>query len=92
MPLDEIARRTAEAQAMGATEICAQAGLPPMMDPFLYEKIARTIHAASATPVHLHAFSPEEVLYAAKLSRRSVVDTLRALQDAGNMFVNIIVD
>lgn len=52
------------------------------MHPNLYEEIARDIKGA-APSVHLHAFSPEEVLYGARLSKRSVPEMLRALRDAG---------
>lgn len=82
LPDDEIARRAKEAVALGATEICIQAGLPPNMPPDLYERIASTVKGA-VPEVHLHAFSPEEVLYGAKRSRRSVREMLVALRDAG---------
>jgi FO synthase subunit 2 len=56
----QVQRRAREAVALGATEVCAQAGLPPAMARGLYEDIAAGIKEA-APGVHLHAFSPEEV-------------------------------
>jgi len=39
LPLEEIIRRAKEAQTLGATEVCVQAGLPPDMDGNTYENI-----------------------------------------------------
>lgn len=38
LPMAEIGRRASEARALGATEVCIQAGLPPNMKPDLYER------------------------------------------------------
>src|SRR2546430_17210677 len=62
LPVDEVVRRAREAWELGATEVCVQAGLPPKLDGRHYIDLARAIK--SALPgIHLHAFSPEEVLY-----------------------------
>src|SRR5216117_1247555 len=62
LPLDEILSRVREAVELGATEVCMQAGLPPDMDGNLYIGLT---HAVKKTfpNIHIHAFSPEEVLY-----------------------------
>ena len=49
---------------MGATEVCMQAGLPPDMDGGFYIDLTRAVKA-QFPDVHIHAFSPEEVLYGA---------------------------
>ena len=59
-----------------------QAGLPPAMHPNLYETVASAIKS-EVPNVHLHAFSPEEVIYGAKRSKRTVKEMLQALKDAG---------
>ena len=82
LPAEEIVRRTLEAVDMGATEVCLQAGLPPKMDGDLYIDITRAVRKA-APDVHIHAFSPEEVLYGAQRSGSTVQDYLKALKDAG---------
>jgi len=82
LPTEEIVRRAKEAADLGATEICVQAGLPPAMHPNLYEEIAGAIKSA-VPDLHLHAFSPEEVLYGARTSKRTVSEMLRALRAAG---------
>ena len=82
LPEEEVVRRALEAQAMGATEVCLQAGLPPAMDGRLYVRLVRAIKAA-APALHLHAFSPEEVKYAADICRVPYRAYLEELRDAG---------
>src|SRR5437870_8945132 len=61
LPIQEIVRRAREAADMGATEICMQAGLPPDMDGNFYVDLTRAVKKAVPN-MHIHAFSPEEVL------------------------------
>jgi 7,8-didemethyl-8-hydroxy-5-deazariboflavin synthase CofH subunit len=82
LPLPEIVRRVQEAVEMGATEVCMQAGLPPDMDGMLYIELTRAVKRA-VPDVHIHAFSPEEVLYGATRSGTSIRDYLSALKAAG---------
>jgi FO synthase subunit 2 len=82
LPLNEIIRRAKEAVELGATEICVQAGLPPKMEGSLYIDLTREIKA-ELPDLHIHGFSPEEVLYGAIRSRCSVEDYLKGLKDAG---------
>src|SRR2546422_2099183 len=82
LPIEEIVRRAKEARALGATEVCVQAGLPPHMDKRMYEKICRAIKK-EAGDIHIHGFSPEEVLYGATLSNLSIKEYLTRLKDAG---------
>ena len=82
LPAAEVARRAAEAQALGATEVCIQAGLPPDMDGSAYEGIARAVKAA-APGMHVHAFSPEEVAYGAARAGAGVREYLARLREAG---------
>src|SRR5438445_11106160 len=82
LPIDEIVRRAKEAKGLGATEICVQAGLPPDMDGHMYENICRAIKK-EVGDIHIHGFSPEEVLYGATLSNLSIKEYLTRLKDAG---------
>jgi 5-amino-6-(D-ribitylamino)uracil---L-tyrosine 4-hydroxyphenyl transferase len=82
LPIGEILRRATEAWKLGATEICIQAGLPPKMDGFLYIDICRAIKK-EIPDIHIHAFSPEEVLYGATRSEMSVNEYLKSLKEAG---------
>ncbi len=67
LPMEEIIRRVQEAVDMGATEVCMQAGLPPDLDGDFYIELTRAVKRA-VPAVHVHAFSPEEVLYGATRS------------------------
>ncbi len=82
LPPEEIVRRTLEAERYGASEVCIQAGLPPGMDGRYYIELCRTVKKA-APAIHLHAFSPEEILYGSRQSRLSIHDYLRELKEAG---------
>ncbi|CDI05351.1 5-amino-6-(D-ribitylamino)uracil--L-tyrosine 4-hydroxyphenyl transferase CofH [Candidatus Nitrosotenuis uzonensis] len=82
LPTEEIVRRAKEAYSLGATEVCIQAGLPPDMDAGLYEKICRAIKS-EIPDMHIHGFSPEEVLYGATRSQVSIKEYLSRLKDAG---------
>ncbi|HXV50527.1 MAG TPA: 5-amino-6-(D-ribitylamino)uracil--L-tyrosine 4-hydroxyphenyl transferase CofH [Nitrosopumilaceae archaeon] len=82
LPTEEIVRRAKEAHGYGATEVCIQAGLPPDMDGKLYEKICSEIKK-EIPDIHIHGFSPEEVLYGATRSEISVKEYLLRLKEAG---------
>jgi FO synthase subunit 2 len=82
LPTEEIIRRAREAYDIGATEVCVQAGLAPGIDGWHYVKLCRALKEALPN-LHIHGFSPEEVLYGATLSNVSIRDYLSALKDAG---------
>jgi FO synthase subunit 2 len=82
LPTEEIVRRAKEAYQLGATEVCIQAGLPPDMDGDLYENICRAIKK-EIPDIHIHGFSPEEVLYGATRSNTTIEEYLKRLKAAG---------
>ncbi|MDE1768965.1 MAG: 5-amino-6-(D-ribitylamino)uracil--L-tyrosine 4-hydroxyphenyl transferase CofH [Thaumarchaeota archaeon] len=82
LPTDEIVRRAKEARTLGATEVCVQAGLPPDMDGNTYEDICKAIKS-EVGDIHIHGFSPEEVLYGSTRSNLSIKEYLTRLKDAG---------
>lgn len=82
LPLEEMVRRAKEAWELGATEVCIQAGLPPKMDGHLYIDICRAIKKELPN-MHVHGFSPEEVLYGAQRAESSLEDYLKMLKEAG---------
>jgi len=82
LPIEEIVRRAKEAEKLGATEVCIQAGLPPRMDGMLYVDICKAIKKELPN-IHIHAFSPEEILYGAKRTNCSVQVYLKMLKEAG---------
>ena len=82
LDFDEILRRVEQADAFGATEVCVQAGLPPKMEGDLYIRLTRAIKE-KFPHIHIHAFSPEEVLYGAVRSECSTLEYLQELKKAG---------
>ena len=82
LPTEEIVRRAQEAASLGATEICIQAGLPPKMDGHIYIDICKAVKK-ELPDIHIHAFSPEEVLYGAVRSETPLQEDLRMLKEAG---------
>ena len=82
LPTEEIVRRAKEAYQLGATEVCIQAGLPPDMEGDLYENICREIKK-EIPDIHIHGFSPEEILYGATCSNISIQEFLKRMKEAG---------
>ena len=67
---------------MGATEVCIQAGLPPKMKGDYYIELTRAIKK-ELPEIHIHGFSPEEVLYGSIRSKCSIREYLLGLKEAG---------
>jgi FO synthase subunit 2 len=82
LPNEEIVRRAKEAYQLGATEVCIQAGLPPDMKGDLYENICKDIKK-EIPDIHIHGFSPEEILYGATRSNVSIQEFLKRMKEAG---------
>jgi FO synthase subunit 2 len=82
LPVNEIVRRAKEAWDYGATEVCIQAGLPPQMEGDLYIRLCKAIKE-DLPDMHIHGFSPEEVLYGSVRSRCTIREYLEGLRDAG---------
>ena len=82
LPVEEIIRRAKEAQDYGATEVCLQAGLPPQMEGDLYIRLCEAIKE-ELPDIHIHGFSPEEVLYGSVRSRCTIKEYLEGLKAAG---------
>ena len=80
--LDEIARRAAEAWERGATEVCMQGGIHPSYTGRTYLDICKA--AKDAAPgIHVHAFTPLEIVQGAGTLGLPVPDYLERLIDAG---------
>ena len=82
LSLEEVGRRAAEAWEVGATEICMQGGIDPQLPGTAYLDLARAVKAA-APDIHLHAFSPMEVVNGAARMRLSIGEFLVAAREAG---------
>ena len=82
LPVEEIIRRAKEAWDYGATEVCVQAGLPPKMEGDLYIRLCEAIKK-ELPDMHIHGFSPEEVLYGSIRSDITIRAYLTELKAAG---------
>ncbi|MBS0578080.1 MAG: 5-amino-6-(D-ribitylamino)uracil--L-tyrosine 4-hydroxyphenyl transferase CofH [Proteobacteria bacterium] len=82
LDLSEIARRTREAWAAGATEVCLQGGIHPHYTGQTYLDIVGAVKEA-APDIHVHAFSPLEVTHGARTLGLSLEAFLSQLRDAG---------
>ncbi|MFI6476915.1 bifunctional FO biosynthesis protein CofGH [Nonomuraea sp. NPDC050663] len=82
LSLDQVAVRAQEAWDAGATEVCMQGGIHPDLPGTAYFDIARAVK--QRTPdMHVHAFSPMEVINGASRTNLSIEDWLHAAREAG---------
>jgi FO synthase len=79
---DDVARKAAEAAKLGATEVCIQGGLPHGLPPYYYRDILRAVKLA-VPGMHIHAFSPMEIMYGIELTGMTLADYLAMLRDNG---------
>jgi 7,8-didemethyl-8-hydroxy-5-deazariboflavin synthase CofH subunit len=80
--LETMAQKAVEAWQIGATEVCIQGGLPHGLPRFYYRDILRAIK--NAVPgMHIHAFSPMEIVYGVELTGMPLADYLSMLRDNG---------
>ena len=82
LSLEEIGSRAAEAQALGATEVCLQGGISPDLKAGAYADIVRAVKQA-APGMHVHAFSPMEIATASAKAGVSARAWLEELREAG---------
>jgi len=82
LALEEIERRTREAWARGASEVCMQGGIHPEYTGATYLDICRAVKRA-APDIHVHAFTALEVWQGARTLGMTVSDFLAELSDAG---------
>tara|TARA_Y100001970_G_C14256199_1_gene875601 strand:+ start:6104 stop:7438 length:1335 start_codon:yes stop_codon:yes gene_type:complete len=81
LPTEEIIRRGQQAYLLGATELCIQAGLPPKMNGNYYIELCKEIKKEIPN-IHIHGFSPEEVLYGSIRSKTTIQEYLIELKNA----------
>jgi len=79
---EDVANRAEEAWAIGATEVCIQGGIHPDLPGDYYFDILRAIKAR-VPAMHVHAFSPMEVLNGATRMGISFAEWLARAKDAG---------
>ena len=82
LSLEEVEQRATEAWAGGATEVCMQGGIDPQLPGTAYLDLARAIKRG-APGIHLHAYSPMEVVNGAARMQVSIREFLLAAKEAG---------
>ncbi|HXF12129.1 MAG TPA: 5-amino-6-(D-ribitylamino)uracil--L-tyrosine 4-hydroxyphenyl transferase CofH [Terriglobales bacterium] len=78
----QVAEKAVQAWELGATEVCIQGGLPRGLSPFYYRDILRAVKAAVPS-MHIHAFSPMEIMFGIELTGMGLRDYLTMLRDNG---------
>lgn len=79
---EDVADRAEEAWRAGATEVCMQGGIDPRLPVSGYADLVRAVKNR-VPDMHVHAFSPMEVVSAAAKANVSVAEWLTELRDAG---------
>lgn len=82
LSVHEVAERAKVAWELGATEVCMQGGIHPDLPGTAYFDIVRAVKAA-VPDMHVHAFSPMEVVNGATRTGMSIEDWLIAAKEAG---------
>jgi FO synthase len=80
--LDVVLGKCDEAIARGATEVCMQGGINPDMAPFTYRDVLAGIKARHPN-LHVHAFSPMEIMYGTRRTGMTTRDYIAMLRDTG---------
>ncbi|MFF4254275.1 bifunctional FO biosynthesis protein CofGH [Streptomyces sp. NPDC001663] len=82
LSLEQVADRAQQAWDLGAVEVCMQGGIHPDLPGTAYFDIAKAVK--SRVPgMHVHAFSPMEVVNGATRTGMSIREWLSAAKEAG---------
>ncbi|MGK5675825.1 bifunctional FO biosynthesis protein CofGH [Micromonospora sp. URMC 106] len=82
LSVEQVADRAEEAWAAGASEVCLQGGIDPKLPVTVYADLVRAIKAR-VPGMHVHAFSPMEIVTAAAKAGVPVREWLTGLREAG---------
>ncbi len=82
VPIETLLEKVQEAVDRGATEICMQGGINPDMPALGYRDVLGAIKRAFPA-IHMHAFSPMEIMYGSRRANMSYRDYLAMLKDEG---------
>jgi len=80
--IERVLLKVEEAVARGATEICMQGGINPELPPFAHRDLLVAITRHHPT-LHVHAFSPMEIMYGARRTHLGYADYIGMLRDGG---------
>ncbi len=82
LSLEQVADRAQQAWDVGAVEVCMQGGIHPDLPGTAYFDIARAVKDR-VPGMHVHAFSPMEVVNGASRTGLSIRDWLQRAKDSG---------
>jgi FO synthase len=82
LSLDQVADRAEEAWHLGATEVCMQGGIDPELPGTAYFDLAAAVKRR-VPGMHVHAFSPMEIVSGASRAGLSVEDFLIKARESG---------
>lgn len=82
LSLDEVADRAEEAWNLGATEVCMQGGIDPELPADAYFELVSAVKQR-VPDMHVHAFSPMEVVNGTARTGLSIEDFLIKAREAG---------
>jgi FO synthase len=81
-PVESVLAKVQEATDRGATEICMQGGINPEMEAFAYRDVLAAIKSRFPA-IHVHAFSPMEIMYGARRTNMDYPDYIGMLRAHG---------
>jgi FO synthase len=79
---ETLVAKAVEAVDRGATEVCIQGGLPKDLQGSYYADLLRAIKTR-LPELHIHAYSPMEIVYGTEKTGMALPDYLRMLKEAG---------
>ena len=82
LSMEQVADRAEEAFRDGATEVCMQGGIDPSLPATAYADLVRAVKRRVPS-MHVHAFSPMEIVTGAAKAGVSIADFLTELREAG---------
>ena len=80
LPKEELSKKIAETIKLGGVQILIQGGLNADLGIDFYEELLQFIKSLN---IHIHGFSPPEIVHISKKSRLSIKDVIRRLKNAG---------
>ncbi len=79
---ESLVEKSVQAVELGATEVCIQGGLPRDLDGNYYVSLLRAIKTR-LPELHIHAYSPMEIVYGVEKTGMNLRDYLLMLKEAG---------
>lgn len=80
--IEDVLAKVQDAVDRGASEVCMQGGINPESEGLFYRDLLLAVKARFPT-IHVHAFSPMEIMYGARRANMSYREFLSVLRDAG---------